>query len=41
MVKSPYISLPNLLAAEMLVPEFIQDAATPEALGQAMLTQLA
>ena len=40
MVKSPYISLPNLLAAEMLVPEFIQDAATPEALGQAVLTQL-
>lgn len=40
MVKSPYISLPNLLAAEMLVPEFIQDAATPEALGEAVLTQL-
>ncbi len=40
MVKSPYISLPNLLAAEMLVPEFIQDAATPEALGQALLAQL-
>lgn len=40
MVKSPYISLPNLLAAEMLVPEFIQDAATPEALGEAVLAQL-
>lgn len=40
MVKSPYISLPNLLAAEMLVPEFIQDAATPEALGEAVLIQL-
>lgn len=39
-VKSPYISLPNLLAAEMLVPEFIQDAATPEALGEAVLIQL-
>ena len=40
MVKSPYISFPNLLAAEMLVPEFIQDAATPEALGEAVLEQL-
>ncbi len=40
MVKSPYISLPNLLAAELLVPEFIQDAATPEALGEAVLEQL-
>ena len=40
MVKSPYISLPNLLANEMLVPEFIQDAATPKALGNALLEQL-
>ncbi|MGX5220331.1 MULTISPECIES: lipid-A-disaccharide synthase [Pseudomonas] len=34
MVKSPYISLPNLLAERLLVPELIQDAATPEALAQ-------
>lgn len=40
MVKSPYISLPNLLANDMLVPEFIQDAATPQALGKAVLAQL-
>lgn len=40
LVKSPYVALPNLLAAEMLVPEFIQDAATPEALGEAVLAQL-
>ncbi|NLY14062.1 MAG: lipid-A-disaccharide synthase [Gammaproteobacteria bacterium] len=40
MVKSPYVSLPNLLAAQMLVPEFIQDAATAEALGDAVLAQL-
>ncbi len=41
MVKSPYISLPNLLANAMLVPEFIQDAATPKALAGAVLAQLA
>ena len=40
MVKSPYVSLPNLLAAEMLVPEFIQDAATPDILGDAVLKLL-
>ena len=34
MVKSPYISLPNLLAERLLVPELIQDAATPESLAQ-------
>ena len=34
MVKSPYISLPNLLAQRLLVPELLQDAATPEALAQ-------
>jgi len=34
LVKSPYISLPNLLAERLLVPELIQDAATAEALAQ-------
>ena len=37
MVKSPYISLPNLLAQRMLVPELLQDDATPEALAQTLL----
>jgi lipid-A-disaccharide synthase len=32
LVSSAYISLPNLLAKRLLVPELIQDAATPEAL---------
>ena len=31
-----HVALPNLLAGERLVPELIQDAATPEALGAAM-----
>lgn len=37
MVKSPYISLPNLLAQRLLVPELLQDDATPEALAKNLL----
>ncbi len=40
LVKVRYIGLPNLLAQELLVGEFIQDAATPEALGLAVLALL-
>jgi lipid-A-disaccharide synthase len=40
MVKSPYVSLPNLLAQRMLVPELLQDAATAEALAQTLLPLL-
>lgn len=37
MVKVPYVSLPNLLADEMLVPELLQDDATVENLRAAVL----
>ncbi|KPY96839.1 Lipid-A-disaccharide synthase [Pseudomonas tremae] len=37
LVKSPYVSLPNLLAQRLLVPELLQDDATPEALADTLL----
>jgi lipid-A-disaccharide synthase len=37
LVKSPYFSLPNLLADTMLVPEILQDDVTAERLGAAMM----
>lgn len=40
LVKTPFISLPNLLAQRELVPEFIQDQASPENLGRALVTSL-
>jgi len=41
LVKSPWFALPNLLASRALVPELIQDAATPKALAEALLPLLA
>lgn len=40
LVKISRFALPNLLAGKPLVPEFIQDAVTPESLGQAILDYL-
>ncbi len=40
LLKAKYISLPNLLADEALVPELIQQNANPEALGKAVLASL-
>jgi lipid-A-disaccharide synthase len=32
----PYVGLPNILAGEFIVPEFLQEEATPENLAQAL-----
>jgi lipid-A-disaccharide synthase len=40
LVKSPYVSLPNLLAQRLLVPELLQEAATPETLAATLLPLL-
>ena len=37
----PYVGLPNIMAGEFVVPEFLQEAATPPALARAVLDQLA
>jgi lipid-A-disaccharide synthase len=36
----PWVGLPNILAREFLVPELLQDAATPQALADALWRQL-
>ena len=40
LVKTDYISLPNLLANEMLVPEMIQEECTPELLAEKLSAYL-
>jgi lipid-A-disaccharide synthase len=37
LVKTPYVSLPNLLADKLLVPELLQNDATPEKLSAAVI----
>ena len=39
-VKVPHIALANLIAERRVAPEFVQDAATPEALAEALLPLL-
>ncbi len=36
----PWVGLPNILCGEFVVPELLQDAATPQALAQAVLVWL-
>lgn len=37
MVRSPYVGLPNILAGRFVVPEILQDDATPENLAEALI----
>jgi len=39
--RQPYVGLPNILCGEFVVPEFLQDDATPENLAQAVLNLMA
>ncbi|GGC85448.1 lipid-A-disaccharide synthase [Halopseudomonas salina] len=41
LVKVGHVALPNLLAKREVVPEFLQDAATPETMGAALMQLLA
>lgn len=41
LVNSPWCSLPNILSQKTLVPEILQDEATPERLADEVLNQLA
>jgi lipid-A-disaccharide synthase len=40
LLKVPYVSLPNLLAGERLIHEFLQEDAVPEKIGPALLELL-
>ncbi|MEJ6656189.1 MAG: lipid-A-disaccharide synthase [Pseudomonas sp.] len=40
LVKVGHVALPNLLAGREVAPEFLQDDATPDAMGQALLARL-
>ena len=40
LVKTPHIAIPNILSERRLVPELVQQAATPEAMYHALLGEL-
>jgi len=40
LLRTEYVALPNILAGRALVPELLQDAATPQALAAALLAEL-
>jgi lipid-A-disaccharide synthase len=40
LIRIPYVALPNILAGRFVVPEFLQDEASPEVLAQALLNAL-
>ncbi len=40
LVRTEFVALPNILAGERLVPELLQEAATPEALAENLLEEL-
>jgi lipid-A-disaccharide synthase len=39
-IQVPFLAMPNLLAAKAVMPEFVQDAATSDALAEAALKLL-
>ena len=40
LIYTPFVALPNILANRAIVPELIQDEATPDALAAALLCEM-
>ena len=40
LVRTPFVALPNILAGEAVVPELLQDAATPARLAESLLHEM-
>jgi lipid-A-disaccharide synthase len=39
LLKTPFIAVPNILAGRLLVPELVQQAATPDAMCMALIRE--